>query len=293
LALRPTPPEIPSPIPTLATRKNVFDSDVDIAELSRSEGKGALRFGRANPDLTADEVLADRSHHAANKAAILSALANFDSDDDERDDTYDVADVGGTVDATTAGTDAEAETDMRNRRADQVDMLLFRAYKSNPALFARDSATRRSQPRASLKRDTEMTDEAIEGWAVMLSRDPKRLARLEDRLALDSGGGGSGALNQPDLPSTSYRKPRPVEGESDDEGDSSASGAPRGGRGGRGGGRGRGRGGRGRGGRPPPSGEQGSAASRQKKEENKASRANHNRRQQRAKKIARGGGLPG
>ncbi|CAL5866275.1 uncharacterized protein PFLUO_LOCUS482 [Penicillium psychrofluorescens] len=304
LALRPTPPEIPSPLSSAPTRKNIFDADIDIAELSRSEAttqsKSKLRFGRANPDLTADEVLADRSQHATNKAAILSALANFDSDDDERDDTYDVADVGGTVDATTTGTDAEAEADMRNRRADQLDMILFRTYKSNAALFARDSATRRSQPRASLKRDTEMTDEAIEGWAVMLTRDPKRLARLEDRLALDSGGvgGGGGALNQTDLPSTSYRKPRPEEGESDEEGDSSASAAPRGGRGGAGGrgaggGRGRGRGGRGRGGRPPQSGEQNGAASRQKKEENKASRANHNRRQQRAKKIARGGGLPG
>ncbi|KAJ5153077.1 uncharacterized protein N7482_009555 [Penicillium canariense] len=293
---RPTPPVEP-----VRSRRNVFDNDVDIAELSLSgDADGKLRFGRANPSLTADEVLADRSQHAVNKAAILSALATFDSDDDERDDTYDVADVGGTVDGATTGTDAEADAVARNQRAagDLVDMTLLRAYKSNPTLFARDSATRRSQPRASLKRETNMTDEAIEGWAVMLSRDPKRLTRLEGKLADDAGGSGSGTLDQPRLAPTSYRKPNPAEGDSDDEGESSGYPAGHGGKsgGGRGGGgRGRGRGGRG-GGHPPQSGEQGqqnSAVAHQRKEQNKASRANHNRRQQRAKKIARGGGLPG
>lgn len=298
---RPTPPAIPSPrAKPIPSRKNVFDDDIDIAELSLSgAAEGKLRFGRANPELTADEVLADRSKHAINKAAILSALATFDSDDDERDDTYDVADVGGTIDSAIAGTDAEADAVVRSQRAaaEQADLTLFRAYKSNPAAFARDTATRRSQARASLKQETNLTDEAIEGWAVMLSRDPKRLTKLENRLADDLGGAGSGALNQPELAPTSYRRPHPTEGDSDDDGESSGY-AVRGGRGGGGrggGGRGRGRGGRG-GGRPPQSGEHGqqnNAVAHQRKEQNKASRANHNRRQQRAKKIARGGGLPG
>lgn len=297
LAPRPTPPLIPSPPrEPVPTRKNVFDKDIDIAELSlTSEAEGKLRFGRANPDLTADEVLADRSQHAANKAAILSALATFDSDDDERDDTYDVADVGGTVDAATVSTDAEAEVEAQNRRAADLDMTLFRAYKSNAAAFSRDSNTRRSQPRTALKRETNMTDEAIEGWAVMLSRDPKRLTKLENRLAMEAGGAVGGTLNQPSLPPTSYRKPQPSGDDSGDEDETAGPGGARGGRGGsRGGrGRGRGRGGRGRGVGQPQSGEQSSAATHQRKEQNKASRANHNRRQQRAKKIARGGGLPG
>ncbi|OQD77075.1 hypothetical protein PENDEC_c003G06661 [Penicillium decumbens] len=287
LAPRPTPPVSP-PLDPVPARRNVFDEDIDIAELSRTgDASGKLQFGRANADLTADAVLADRSQQATNKAAILSALATFDSDDDERDDTYDVADVGGTVDAVTAGPDAEADADAQTRRAADLDMALFRAYKGNAALFARDSATRRSQPRASLKRDTNMTDEAIEGWAVMLSRDPKRLAKLEDKLTVDAGGAGAGALNQPSLPSTSYRRPQ-TEDDSMDDGEAGQAGRGRGG--GRGRGRGRGRGGPGRGGRPQ---EPDSAVAHQRKEQNKASRANHNRRQQRAKKIARGGGLPG
>ncbi|KXG45979.1 Ubiquitin system component Cue [Penicillium griseofulvum] len=301
LPLQPTPPVMPSPkFAPLPVRKNIFDEDVDIAELSRSgEAKGKLHFGRAGADQTADTLLSDHSKHAANKAAILSALATFDSDDDERDDTYDTADVGGAIDGAAGGADGEAEAVQRERRAADMETVLFRTYKSNPGLFARDSATRRSQPRASLKRETEMTDEAIEGWAVMLTRDPKRLAKLEDRLAMDAGGlAGAGSLNQPELRPTSYRRPQPREdGDDSDEGESSGHAGSRGGRGGGGRGRGRGSGGRGRGrGGGPPSGGQGqpdTAASRQRKEENKSSQANHNRRQQRAKKMARGGGLPG
>lgn len=299
LVPRPAPPEIPEPEP-LYTRKNAFDNDVDIAELVRSgddKTRKQLHFGRADPDLTADDVLADRSQHATNKAAIISALATFDSDDDERDDTYDVADVGGTIDAVPASTDTEADAEARNRRAgpsEELDLYLFKAYKSNPSLFSREAATRRSQQRAALKGETGMTDEAIEGWALMLNRDPKRLSKLEDKLSLSAGTPG-GPLNQPDLPSTSYRKPgRDAEDESDEDDDMQGgpSSRGRGGGPGRGRGRGRGRGGRGGGG-GGPSGEQNTVVARQRKEENKSSRANHNRRQQRAKKIARGGGLPG
>lgn len=332
LTPRPTSPELPppssSPPPDRAfARPNVFDND-ELVEIARSaDAAKKLHFGRANPDLTADDLLADRSQHAVNKAAILSALATFDSDDDERDDTYDVADVGGTVDSIPAGTDADLDPDIRSRRAaaaagaadDETEMTLFRLYKSNPSLFARDAATRRSQPRAQLKRETGMTDEAIEGWAVMLARDPKRQSKLESKLALAAGGGAgdaAGGINQPELPSTAYRKPgrHETEEESDEDEEASEGAGPAGfgGRGGRGRGRGRGRGGGGRGGGhhgrgrgaggggrggggdvAGPSGDRETALARAKKEANKASRANHNRRDQRAKKMARGGALPG
>ncbi|PLB40937.1 ASCC2 family CUE domain-containing protein [Aspergillus candidus] len=188
---RPTPPTSPGLVPS---RKNVFDSDIDLADLARpndptsttpTAAKGKLRFGRTDTDLTTHEDT-DPAQHTANKAAILSALATFDSDDDERDDTYDVADVGGTVESSTAAEDSSA------RDRDDLDMALFRAFKTNAGIFGRDAATRRSQPRAALKRETAMTDEAIEGWAVMLARDPRRMARLEDKLALSGGAAGGG-----------------------------------------------------------------------------------------------------
>lgn len=286
---KPTPTSTPIPPEPEAKpqpHKNIFDKDVDLAELARSDKNTQnLRLGRANPSITADDILADRSNHTANKAAILSALATFDSDDDERDDTYDADDVGGTIDA----------TDATETSTDDLDMTLLRAYKSNPVLFGRDSATRRSQPRDVLKRESGLTDEAIEGWAVMLNRDPRRLAKLETKLALSAGGDlGPAGLSQPEIASTSYRRPKGDgdEDESGIEGESSARGGSARGRG-RGGaprGRGRGRGGRGGGAAEQ---NQNPAVSRQRKEENKASRANHNRRQQRAKKVAKAGGMAG
>ncbi|KAN0071830.1 hypothetical protein V8E54_010426 [Elaphomyces granulatus] len=287
----------PPPEPDL-TRRNVFDDD--IVELARSgDGAHKLHFGRADPDLTADAILADRSQHAVNKAAIISALATFDSDDDEHDDTYDIADVGGTVDSLPVGIDADAD-DTRNIRAvtsDEAQVTLFRLFKSNPGLFARDSATRRSQPRLALKRETGMTDEAIEGWAVMLARDPKRESRLERNLALVAGGTPSGGtISQRDFLSTAYRKPNSTSEEAtEDSGEASdapavRSGGNEGGNNGRGRGRGRGRGNRGRGDRNVAgvSGDRETAIARQRKDASKASRANHNRRDRRAKKIGAG-----
>ncbi|KAH8703238.1 hypothetical protein BGW36DRAFT_369020 [Talaromyces proteolyticus] len=262
--------------------RNIDIKEDEIIQAARSkpgEGGKKLHFGRANADSTADSILADRSQHATNKAAILSALATFDSDDDERDDTYDVADVGGTVDTVVTGTDdAEGEREKRNR-AEETDVALYRIWKSSPAQFARDSATRRSQMRTALKRETGMTDEAIEGWALMLQRDPKKQSRLESRLALagSSSGQEARAASQPDLPSTAYRKPK-VDGNAEDEDGTSDADRSVGNM------RGRGRGGplsRGRGG--PNRGGRGGGRGRG---------ANHRRRDQHAKKMAKAGALP-
>lgn len=249
LAPHNTPPQLP-------TRHNVFDDD-EFDRLAADTSK--ISFGK-RPDKTADELLRDRTS-APGKAAILSALAAFDSDDDERDDTYDADDVGGTVDAST-----NQEADSANEASEEA---LFRAYLSSPKLFDRDSATRRSAPRNKLREDTGMTDEAIEGWAVMLARTPQQMRRLEAKYAFDG-------KQQHTLERTAWR-----EGEDSDR-DASTRG--------RGRGRGRGGPGRGRGGNVAgaPS-DQGTEAARRNKEANKSSRANHNRKGARAKKMARGG----
>jgi activating signal cointegrator complex subunit 2 len=286
-----TPPQLASPQPGFA--RNIDLEDDEIIQTARSAAVGQktkLLFGRANIDSTADTILADRSQHAANKAAILSALANFDSDDDERDDTYDVADVGGTVDSGmgTGILDVEGEEEKRSRLGAAVsgegdkdtvelDMTLYRLWKSNPAQFARDSTTRRSQSRTTLKRETGMTDEAIEGWAVMLRRDMKKQTRLESKMALNAGMGGAGgaAVGQPELASTAYRRPnvKTAVGEVEDpESDAGSSVGARGG--------GRGRGGPGRGG------------SNRGRGGNRGRGANHRRRDQHAKKMLTARVLP-
>ncbi|MCJ1405919.1 hypothetical protein MMC11_009153, partial [Xylographa trunciseda] len=218
-------PHSTPPLPP--TRRNVFDND-DFDNLAIDASR--LHIGRKNPHLTADALLSDRST-APNKAAILSALAAFDSDDDERDDTYDAEDVGGTVDSAMPGSD-EVDADVR----DKNEEALFSAYRMSPRVFDRDSNTRRGKARIALRSETGMTDEAIEGWAIMLGRDPRRLRRLEAKFSMFAGA-------QRELASTAYRESGT---ESGTEGDDT--GGERGGRGGfRGRARGRGRG-RGRGG---------------------------------------------
>lgn len=188
---------------------------------------------------------------------MLAALAAFDSGDDERDDTYDVADVG-------TGPYEEGEPE---RTDDAVDRVLWAALQSSPAAFARDGETRRSAARSVLREATGWSDEAIEGWRVMLEREPKRMGVLERRYgdaAVVTGG-------QSVLERTAW------DGDEEDGG----------------GGRGRGRGGRSRGrGRGRGAPEETPQRERARKEAGKGGRANHNRRDQRARKMARGG-FPG
>jgi len=255
-----TPP--PSPIPE---RRNMFDDDELLAvESSR------LHIGKKERSETI----------APNKAAIISALAAFDSDDDERDDTYDVEDVGGTVD--NAHPDGEPGTASKATQQEN-DMILFSAYRASPELFSRTFDVRRGQARMALKRETGMTDEAIEGWSIMLQRDSRRLKKLEahfwDR-AFDG--------HQPALAATAYRESPGITEEESLEAlqQFDRPGVFRG----RGRGRGLGRGGRGRGGNVAgPPGDTSTSSAQRRKEQNKSSRANHNRRDQRARKMARGG----
>ena len=262
-----------STTPQLPTRRNIYDDD-ELDQLTLNTSR--LTFGRRDPDKTADDILEDRSN-APNKAAILSALALFDSDDDERDDTYDVEDVGGTVDSATP--DQNPEETNADAIADDVTEMLFRAYKATPNVFARNAETRRGKAKKALRESTRMTDEAIEGWSLMLLRDQRQLRRLEARFE------GFGRA-QPDLKPTAWRSTPAGSGteESDRNETLRGTGGFRG-RGSRG--RGRGRGGNVAG----PSGEQGTEVARHRKETNKGSRANHNRRDQRARKMARGGFL--
>ncbi|KAF5711814.1 CUE3-like protein [Fusarium globosum] len=250
LAPRPTPPQVP-------TRHNVFDDD-DFDRLAMDVSK--VSFGK-KPGKNADEMLKDKAN-APNKSAIFSALAAFDSDDDERDDTYDADDVGGTVDASNQEADAASDSN---------EEALFRAYQMDSKLFDRDAGTRRGNPRAKLREETGMTDEAIEGWALILVRNPQQKRRLEAKYAFSG--------QQAQLERTSWRESPAGSGEEGSEPDGGSS------RGGRGGGRGRGRGGNVAG----PTGEKETESARKNKEANKGSRANHNRRDARAKKMARGG----
>jgi activating signal cointegrator complex subunit 2 len=173
----------------------------------------------------------------------------------------DVEDVGGTVD-----TSVDVDRDSSNI-GDQVERKLFMAWKTAPGDFARDTGTRRSAPRIKLRQETGWTDEAIEGWALMLEREPARLRALERRA-------GEWRGEQKVIERTAWRD----ESGGDDSEGQYDNGLFNRGRGGRG--RGRGRGGSVAG----PIGE----GSTQRARRGKEVRGSHNRREGRAKKMARG-----
>jgi activating signal cointegrator complex subunit 2 len=129
-----------------------------------------------------------------------------------------------------------------------------------------------------------MTDESIEGWAVMLSRNPQQRRKMELKYSAANTFRGQ----QSELAPTAWRASPAASGTEDSEPDGGGSSF----RGGRGRGRGRGRGGGSRGGGgnvAGPTGDKATEQARRRKEASKGSRANHNRRDQRAKKMARGG----
>ncbi|KAI5837300.1 hypothetical protein DFP73DRAFT_568292 [Morchella snyderi] len=285
-ASAPTPQPTTRHTPAPITRRNRYDNDA-LDTLSSATLRN-LHVGRKNATLTADTLLRT---DAPSKTSILSALAAISLDDDERDDTYDATDVGGAVDPTNDADPAprpSAAAAAADSNDDPAEKALWDAYRRDGAVFGRDAETRRSAGRSALKAETRMTDEAIEGWKIMLEREPRRLRMLERRYG-DVGGGGGGQT----VVLESTRWSAPAEGEEDSgRGDRGRGGRIRGERGG-GGGRG-GRGGRGRGGGnvAGPSGEKETMQGRANKEASKGSRANHNRRDQRAKKMARGGAFP-
>ncbi|MCJ1338560.1 hypothetical protein MMC09_003849 [Bachmanniomyces sp. S44760] len=267
-------PHSTPPLDPLPSRRNIHDDD-SFSRLDISPSQ--VHQGRR--DKTSSVLSTTNS--STNKAAILSALAAFDSDDDERDDTYDVEDVGGTVD-TTSGFDTIAN----DPEGANNDEALYRAWKSNNKVFERDSGTRRGRERQLLRNETSMTDEGIEGWGIMVGRDPRRLKRLEARF-----GAFGGVSGQRELVGTRWREEADTEEENEEDGGTNGENIGSRGRGGSSG-RGR-RGERGRGNVAGPANDGTTQVARQKKDANKGSRANHNRRDQRARKMARGGGMAG
>ncbi|OCF40202.1 hypothetical protein I317_05959 [Kwoniella heveanensis CBS 569] len=159
--------------------------------------------------------------------------------------------------------------------------LLRTTYVRNPKVFERDGPTRRSNDRKKLRGATGWDDGQIEGWRIMLERDPHKddiLAAHQEKMAR----------------SARERSPlRNGEGNAQSEGPSRGGGGR--GRGGEGGG-GRGRGGRGGGGGPGGNGGgggRGGGSGGGRGRDNKSSRGHQNAARTRGhdKKMGRMGAI--
>ncbi|RPA84432.1 hypothetical protein BJ508DRAFT_412806 [Ascobolus immersus RN42] len=220
------------------------------------------------------------------KDNILRLLA-----EDERDDTYDTADIGGLV--SPGNSDDEEESTISEK-------LLLAAYASDISIFSRTADARKSKKRADLKRrlaetsGTQWSDEMIEGWGVMLQRGGNAQDKIKSAEMSNAG-----RAVQPQIQRTSYRRGPEDDEEGDEPRERAGVNRGRGGRvprgpsrGGRGGGRGGAQGGQGGG-----DGGQGSSGGQREAPSARArARKEHNKgavqRRGRAQKMARMGGGP-
>ncbi|KAF7426183.1 hypothetical protein PC9H_008550 [Pleurotus ostreatus] len=279
----------------VGSRANVFDEDEMDLNL--------VRKGKATVD--EDILVRDRTFDEKMKADILrlaEAIALQDEEEEEEEEEILAANANAKgkgkstsmravtlayedeLDETVHGVvDGEAESDTDDENDDEEsdgdegdgvprapETILELAYIDNPKVFDRDSGTRRSKERAALKAQTGWDDNQIEGWRVMLDRNPKKAQILQKH---------EFAGNKPTANASASHSHQ-----GEDAGGNRGRGGRGDGRGGRGG-RGGGRGGKGRGGESG-----GNTGERAWKDKNKASQANHNRKRGHDKKMARVGG---
>lgn len=57
---------------------------------------------------------------------------------------------------------------------DPIQAILFETFINSPVTFSRTSDTRKSPQRLKLLSSTKLSHEQLEGWALMLERNPKR-----------------------------------------------------------------------------------------------------------------------
>ncbi|KAF9010192.1 hypothetical protein BDQ17DRAFT_1406345 [Cyathus striatus] len=171
-------------------RRNIWDDQ----EMNLNN----VRFGKKSGN-----VLEDRSFIEQMKADILrraeaideEELAEEDSDFDpfskeppskgkskakiaDVDDDSDLDD-GPAVPVVADGEDTDEEDDDEAvEEKKRPEIVLELAYISDPKVFDRDANTRRSKARLELKQLTGWDDSQIEGWRIMLERNPKQKEKI-------------------------------------------------------------------------------------------------------------------
>ncbi|KAI0090405.1 hypothetical protein BDY19DRAFT_770952 [Irpex rosettiformis] len=287
-------------------RRNVFDDEVmDVSQLRVGKKRCVARICsfcatnqcyRAGRD-DAQTILQDRAYIEQMKADILRRAEEISDEEDDDDDGDGMEGRGkGMVVAFEDELDdgalkvrdgeesqdegSEDETD-DDAKPETPETILELAYIADPKVFDRDAQTRRSKARDDLRRQTGWADEQIEGWRIMLERDPNKDKILQKH---EFSGNKRGLVP---LPVRGPSQPPSNRGRGYGRGRGGGRGRGRGGRGGRGGGGGSGSGSGGNGG---SGGGDSTARDRAYKDKNKAQRGNHNRKSGHDKKMARAAG---
>ncbi|ORE06779.1 hypothetical protein BCV72DRAFT_118389 [Rhizopus microsporus var. microsporus] len=164
----------------LSSRKNIYDNDEFDVFANKTVDTSKMYLGKKDKG-NADALLEDKS--VIDKTSIMQRV--IDMYEDEYDDTYDdINDAAGVV---TMG--QEEAQDVVKRKVVVQDpgaeheQLLVHVYMDNPDVLKRNGTARKSPKRAELRKQTGMTDEQLEGWAIMFNRNPRK-QRILDKYML-------------------------------------------------------------------------------------------------------------
>ncbi|KAI9315556.1 hypothetical protein BX666DRAFT_2028453 [Dichotomocladium elegans] len=177
----------------LDSRRNIFDNDeFDLLSGKAKWDRTKMHMGKIDRG-TAETLLSDKSFMEEQKANVLQRI--YDMYDDEYDDTYDgINESSGPVDiqAVEEEDDAAADIVKGKKKAAIVEdpgLLyesdLVHAFVEQRDVLGRTSAARKSPARAALRKKTGMSDEQIEGWAIMFDRNPRKQRILDKYMLLE------------------------------------------------------------------------------------------------------------
>ncbi|KAF9976677.1 hypothetical protein BGZ73_008074 [Actinomortierella ambigua] len=171
------------PVNLLSTRRNIFDGD----EFDVFAGKNVNRslMSRKKTAAEADDMLEDKSFVMEHKNAIIQAVENMY--DDEYDDTYDSMGInnGGADYRLVEDIDLAADEPDGRQQPGAAPMrvvdpsveheeVLINLFMGDKDVFNRSREARKSKKRQELRQLTKMTDEQLEGWAIMFNRNPRK-----------------------------------------------------------------------------------------------------------------------
>lgn len=113
-----------------------------------------------------------------NLARALALL--YDANDDERDDTYDDAEVKQpTSERVNVANEHKPNGSEVESEHDRIEGYLWELLKRDKSSFTRQA--RKTKLRKDMRANTKWTDEQIEGWSRMIEKSPKRAQLLEEK----------------------------------------------------------------------------------------------------------------
>ncbi|WWC67508.1 uncharacterized protein I206_101416 [Kwoniella pini CBS 10737] len=195
-------------INTKVERRNIFnDEDLDISKLRLKEDESTLpTLSNTIPDSLRASIMRLVENQVVEEEERKRALKDANLLDDDEDD-YEEGDDG-IISRIKVGGDTRGDDDDDDNLNEEDGVkiskessgtitpsgpsdkqkldILRTSYITNPKIFERDGITRRSNERKKLREIIGWDDGQIEGWKIMLERDPHKediLAAHADRLS--------------------------------------------------------------------------------------------------------------